>query len=143
MEGLTELDRRLIAALRKDGRAPISALAQQLGVARATVSSRIEKLTAAGVIVGFSVRVREDADTSRVRAISFIEVAGTNTDQVIDQLRQLPEIHALHTTNGAWDLVAELWCHDLRDVDAVLRRMRGMRGVLNSETSLLLSSVVV
>ena len=62
MERLTDLDRRLIAALRKDGRAPISSLAQQLGVSRATVTSRIEKLTASGVIVGFSVRVRKDAE---------------------------------------------------------------------------------
>lgn len=142
MERLTDLDRRLIAALRKDGRAPISSLAQQLGVSRATVTSRIEKLTASGVIVGFSVRVREDADLSRIRAISFIEVAGTNTDRAIDELRGLPEIIALHTTNGAWDLVAEISCTDLRDLDRVLRLMRGVKGVLNSETSLLLSSVV-
>src|SRR5699024_5395293 len=35
MERLTDLDERLLAALRNDGRAPIAALATRLGVSRA------------------------------------------------------------------------------------------------------------
>lgn len=142
MPRLTDLDRRLISALRKDGRAPVAALAEQLGVARATVTSRIEKLKAAGVIVGFSVRVHDHSETGEVRAVSFIEVVGRTTDHVIAELRGFPEIMALHTTNGGWDLVAEISCENLRDFDELLRRVRGIKGVVNSETSLLLSSVV-
>src|SRR5699024_2260393 len=104
----SELDKRLISALRKDGRAPISALAQQLGVSRATVTARLDKLTAHGVIVGFTVRVRDPAEASQVRAVSSIEVEGRTTDRVIRELRGFPEIQALHTTNGGWDLVAEM-----------------------------------
>lgn len=142
MDGLTDLDERLLSALRQDGRAPIAALAARLGVSRATVSSRIEKLTARGVIIGFTVRVREDADRSAVRAVSFIEVVGRSTDTVIDRLRGLSEIQSLHTTNGGWDLVAEISCRDLGAFDEVLRRIRATEGVVNSETSLLLSSVL-
>ncbi|WP_129360377.1 MULTISPECIES: Lrp/AsnC family transcriptional regulator [Micrococcaceae] len=142
MAKTSDLDRRLIAALRKDGRASIAALAQELDVSRATVTKRIDSLTARGIIVGFSVRVRDYAEASQVRAISLIEVEGRTTDHVIDELRGLPEILALHTTNGGWDLVAELQCVDLQDFDAVLKSIRGISGVVNSETSLLLSSVV-
>lgn len=142
MSTTSDLDRRLIAALRKDGRAPIAALAEELGVSRATVTKRIDSLTARGIIVGFSVRVRDYAEASQVRAVSLIEVEGRTTDHVIHELRGLPEILALHTTNGGWDLVAELQCVDLQDFDAVLKRIRGIAGVVNSETSLLLSSVV-
>ncbi|MCT1367152.1 Lrp/AsnC family transcriptional regulator [Kocuria sp. HSID16901] len=142
MERLTDLDRRLIAALREDGRTPVAALAQELGVSRTTVTKRMDSLTARGIIVGFSVRVRDYADVAQVRAISLIEIEGRTTDHVIHELRGLPEILALHTTNGGWDLVAELTCVDLQDFDAVLKRIRGIDGVVNSETSLLLSSVV-
>ncbi len=142
MAKTSDLDRRLIAALRKDGRASIAALAQELDVSRATVTKRIDSLSARGIIVGFSVRVRDYAEASQVRAISLIEVEGRTTDHVIDELRGLPEILALHTTNGGWDLVAELQCVDLQDFDAVLKSIRGISGVVNSETSLLLSSVV-
>lgn len=142
MASLSELDRRLISELRRDGRAPVSALADRLKVSRATVTKRIDRLTAEGVIVGFSVRVRDPGETGEVRAVSFIELYGRATSQVIAELRGYPEITALHTTNGGWDLVAEISCTDLQEFDILLTRLRGIRGVMNSETSLLLSSIV-
>lgn len=142
MEGLSDLDRSLISELRRDGRAPVSALAERLSVSRATVTKRIDRLTAEGVIVGFSVRVRDPQETGEIRAISFIELLGRATSNAIAELRGYPEITALHTTNGAWDLVAEISCTDLQEFDALLTRLRGVKGLRNSETSLLLSSVV-
>lgn len=137
-----DLDRALLAALRADGRAPVAALARELKVTRATVTHRIERLMSSGVIVGFSVRVRDEVDPLEVRAISLIEVEGRNTDTVIRRLRGLPEITALHTTSGGWDLVAELHAVSLGHFDRVLGRIRSIEGVVNSETSLLLSSVL-
>jgi DNA-binding Lrp family transcriptional regulator len=76
-----------------------------------------------------------------VRAMMMIEVAGKSTSQVIKKLRGIPELVTLHTTNGAWDLVAELQTTSLGEFDRVLRRVREVDGILNSETSLLLSSM--
>ena len=142
MAPLTELDRRLLAVLREDGRAPVAELARRLGVTRATVNARLDRLVASGVIVGFTVRVRDDAAEAGVRAVSLIEVEGRSTDDVIRLLRGFPEIEALYTTNGAWDLVAEVRTPDLAGFDRLLGRIRSVPGVLNSETSLLLSSVL-
>ncbi len=142
MAVLDELDRRLLAALREDGRAPVASLARTLGVARATVNSRIDRLVASGIIVGFSVRVRDELEPLAIHAISLIEVEGRTTDDVIFGLRGLPEVIALHTTNGGWDLVAELRTENLAEFDRVLGRIRSIDGVVNSETSLLLSSVL-
>lgn len=139
---LDEIDQALLSALRADGRASVAALARQVGVTRATVTNRIERLTASGVIVGFTVRVRDEIDPLVVRAVSLIEVEGRDTDAVIRRLRGFPEITALHTTNGGWDLVAELSAASLGDFDRVLGRIRSIEGVVNSETSLLLSSVL-
>lgn len=139
MERLTDLDKRLLSALRNNGREPIATLAQMLGVSRATVTKRIDRLTASGVIVGFTVRVRDQAEIDQVRAISVVEVEGRTTDHVIRELRGFPEIQALHTTNGGWDLVVE---SSLVAFDDMLRRIRGIDGIVNSESSLLLSSVM-
>ena len=83
MAVLDDLDRRLLAALREDGRAPVASLARALGVARATVNSRIDRLVASGIIVGFSVRVRDELEPLAIHAISLIEVEGRTTDDVI------------------------------------------------------------
>ncbi len=74
--------------------------------------------------------------------MSLIEVEGRTTNEVIKALRGLPEIQALHTTNGGWDLVAEIRCDSLLEFDLVLGRIRAVDGVINSESSLLLNSVL-
>ncbi|WP_377291668.1 Lrp/AsnC family transcriptional regulator [Rhizobium sp. SG2393] len=135
-----ELDRRIIAHLRVDGRASLSKLSEALGVARGTVQNRLDRLMATGTLLGFTVRVREDYDAQTVQAIMMIEVVGKSTNQVIRRLRGLPEIVSLHTTNGNWDLVATIRAASLADFDRVLREVRMIDGVSNSETSLLLSS---
>lgn len=71
----------------------------------------------------------------------MIEVVGKSTTQVNRKLRGLPEVRALHTTNGNWDLVANIRAANLSDFDRVLREVRMIEGIANSETSLLLSSV--
>lgn len=136
-----ELDRRIIAHLRVDGRASLSKLAAALGVARGTVNNRLERLVETGTLLGFGVRVRDDYDERTVRAVMMIEVVGRSTTQVIRKLRGVPEISSLHTTNGKWDLVADIRAASLSDFDRVLREVRMIDGVSNSETSLLLSSV--
>lgn len=120
----------------------MAGLARKLGVARATVNSRLERLIATGTIVGFTVRVRDELDPLAIHAVALIAVEGRTTDRVIAQLRGFPEITTLHTTNGGWDLVAELRTGSLIEFDQVLGRIRGIEGIVNSETSLLLSSVL-
>jgi DNA-binding Lrp family transcriptional regulator len=136
---LDDLDHRLIAALRVDGRASLSELAKRLGVSRGTVQNRIDRLVESGVILGFTVRVKDIAASGRIRAIMMLEVAGKSTRSVIQALRGLPEIHALHSTNGAFDLIAEIDVESLAEFDRVLSRVRTIEGVSRSETSLLLA----
>ena len=134
------IDRRLLAILRTDGRASISKLAELLKISRGTVQNRIDRLTAEGIIAGFTVRIAAE-DPHAVRAVMLIEITGQKTVSAIKMLRGIPEIHALHTTNGAWDLIAEIQTENLAEFDRVLRHIRAMDGVSKSETSLLLTTI--
>jgi DNA-binding Lrp family transcriptional regulator len=137
---MDELDQRLITLLRHNARRSISDLAVDLGVARATVRTRMERLEQAGDIVGYTVILKSDAIGLPVRGIMMIEVEGHVTDRVLRALGGFSEISAIHTTNGRWDLIAELGAATLPDFDAVLRRIRLIPGIINSETSLLLTT---
>lgn len=136
---MDDLDHRLIAALRVDGRASLSELAKKLGVSRGTVQNRLDRLIAADVILGFTVRLKDGAESDRIRAIMMIEVAGKSTRKVVQALRGLPQIHALHSTNGAFDLIAEIEVASLVEFDRVLSSVRSIEGVARSETNLLLA----
>lgn len=137
---MDELDQRLITLLRHNGRRSVSDLALELDVSRATVRSRMERLERSGDIVGYTVILRADAVSLPVRGIMLIEVEGRAADRVVDALGGFPEVSAIHTTNGRWDLVIELGAVSLTDFDGVLRRIRLIPGVIASETSLLLAT---
>lgn len=139
---LDRLDRDLISALRTDARTPVAELSRSLGVTRTTVTKRIDKLQADGVILGFTAVVAEDADPHAIRAISLLGIEGRNVDGVIRILRGLPQVTSLHATSGEWDLIAGITVPTLADVDYLLARIREIPGVHRSETSLLLRSVM-
>ncbi len=134
------LDRRLITLLRHDGRRGVSDLALALGVSRATVRARMERLEKAGEIVGYTVILRADAVSAPVRGITLIEVEGRAKDRVVASLTGFAEVTAIHTTSGKWDLVAELGADGLTALDDVLTRMRLIPGIAGSETHLLLAT---
>lgn len=133
-------DLRLIAILRENARVPVARLAQLLGVSRGTVQNRIDRLVARRVILGFTVRTAPEAEPHRVRAVMLIGVEGERSADILKTLRGYPEVRALHTTNGRWDIVAELGTDTLEAFDEALRRIRTVKGISNSETSLLLST---
>ncbi|MFZ5961523.1 Lrp/AsnC family transcriptional regulator [Thalassococcus sp. BH17M4-6] len=133
-------DHRLISALRNDARASLSDLAGLLGLSRATVRARIDKLRASGDILGFTVVLREDAARDSVRGLTMIGIEGRGTDRILRQLGGFPEVRELYSTNGRWDVIAEIGADSLEALDSVLARIRRLDGVANSETSLLLST---
>jgi DNA-binding Lrp family transcriptional regulator len=118
----------------------VAAMAKVLGVARGTVQNRLARLEADGVIVGYTVRLKLSAEDQRIRALMTVAVEGNRTDEVLRALRGDPAVCALHTTNGRWDIVAELRTESLEAVDRVLSRIRQIDGISNTETSLLLST---
>ena len=137
---LDDTDYRLLAILRDNARTPVTSLAHALGVSRGTVQNRIDKLVQSGVIRGFTVRLKPEAEPHAIRAMTLIQVAGQKADSVIRDLRGYPEVRALHTTNGKWDIVAEIETDHLEQFDEVLRRIRMIVGIASTETSILLSS---
>jgi DNA-binding Lrp family transcriptional regulator len=138
-EPLDDLDRRLIALLRDDGRLPTATLAKKLSVSRGTIHNRIDRLLRNGTLLGFTVRLRSESEDAGVRAMTLIEVRGNETDAVLAALRRLPEIVQVHSTSGRWDVVAEIRVPDLVTFDRVLRDLRRIKGIANSETNILLA----
>jgi DNA-binding Lrp family transcriptional regulator len=137
---LDDLDHRLIALLRNDARLPVAKLAVDLGVSRATARARMERLVENGVIAGFTVILAAQTADAPVRAVTMIEVDGKHAEAVIRRLMGIPEIRGLHTTNGRWDVVAEIETTTLAAFDDLLRVIRQIDGIATTETSLLLAA---
>lgn len=135
-----ELDLKLIAALRRDGRRSISELSTDLDVSRATVRARLDRLVNSEEILGFTVVLKEDQGSLPIRATMMLTIEGKRADRVVKELSGMAEIQAIHTTNGRWDLVIELAAINLESFDRALGRIRLIEGVSNTETNLLLAT---
>ena len=137
---MDDTDRQLIGLLRNDARTSIASLAKALGVSRGTVQNRMARLATNGTIVGYTVRLKPDVEEQRIHAFMTVAVEGNQLDAVLKALRGEPAVTALYSTNGRWDIVAELRADTLESFDRVLARIRLIEGISQTETSLLLST---
>ncbi len=137
---MDEVDRQLLSLLRQDARLTVAALASKLRVSRGAVTNRIRRLEDGGVIVGYTVRLRPDAQPNEIKAWMGVAVEGNQTRAVISSLLGEPGVAILHDTNGRWDLLAELRAQNLQELSKVMERVRLIKGISHTETSIHLES---
>jgi DNA-binding Lrp family transcriptional regulator len=137
---MDDTDQQLIAQLRQNARLSVADLAHRLKVSRGTVTNRLRKLEDQQVIVGYTVRLKPEAQTERIRAWMGVQVEGNRTREVIASLLGEPGVSALHDTNGRWDLLAELEVGSMAELSEVLERVRLIGAIRGTETSIHLAS---
>jgi DNA-binding Lrp family transcriptional regulator len=70
----------------------------------------------------------------------MIEIDGKQEEAVTRRLMGLPGVRELHTTNGRWDVVAEIEATGIAALDDLLRTIRQIDGIANTDTSILLKA---
>ncbi|MDE2384386.1 MAG: Lrp/AsnC family transcriptional regulator [Alphaproteobacteria bacterium] len=135
---MDDLDQRLIAELRINGRASVPQLAQILGVARATAQKRLDRLVGNGDIKGFTVRLRDEVRDDQLRAVMLIELAHSRVKSAIAAIKRIPGIAAVYNTNGTWDMIAEIEVTTMGELNNLMTSVRSLDGVAKSETFIIL-----
>ncbi len=106
--GIDELDRQILAELGAEPRIGMLELSRRLGVARGTVTARVEKLQRRGVITGFGPDLDLEALGFGVQALSTVTVTQGKLDEVIEPLRSVPEVLEVVVTTGDGDLLVRI-----------------------------------
>jgi DNA-binding Lrp family transcriptional regulator len=133
---MDSLDLQFIALLRINARASLANLAKKLDVSRGTIVNRIARMERAGVIVGYTVRVRPASRPNEITAWMSIAVDGDRTREVVKVLLGEPAITSLHDSNGRWDLLAALHAASIEGLAVTLDRVRRIRVIESTETSI-------
>lgn len=137
---LTPGDEALLALLREDARASTAQIARRLGLSRTTVQSRIERLQRSGVIAGYTVRVTDEFERDRIRALILLTVLPKQMPSVVEALRAMREVRSLQSVSGPWDLVAVAVVPTIGEMDALTDRIGAVPGVERTTSSLVLST---
>ncbi len=141
MSNLDHIDQRLIALLRHNARDSVATLAARLGGSRGTVTNRLRRVEDEGVIAGYTLRLKPAADTGGLQAWMSIAIEGNDARRVTASLLGEPAVQALHATNGQWDLLAELQVATLPELARALERIRLIKGISHTETSIHLETL--
>lgn len=140
---LDGLDHRLIALLREDARQPITSLAQGLGLSRASVYARMQRLERDGIIAGYTIRLGGDYDQRLIRAQVMMKVAPRLTQTLERKLMALPELIVIHAISGEYDMIAVIEAEGVAALNAVVDRIGLLDGVEKTTTSILMATKVV
>ncbi|MEM7084052.1 MAG: Lrp/AsnC family transcriptional regulator [Pseudomonadota bacterium] len=137
---LDPTDQGLISLLRDDARTSVVRLAKHLGISRATVQSRMKRLEKKGVIAGYTVLLSDEIEKPAVRAFMSIQADSVSEASVVQRLRGVPQVAAVHHTTGRWDLIAEIRTDSLASFNQIIGMLRLIDGVVATESNLLLES---
>jgi DNA-binding Lrp family transcriptional regulator len=142
MIDLDDVDRKMIDALREDGRRTAPMLAEVLGIGRATAYHRFDRLVDNGVIEGFTARVDPAAVGWAVSALVLVNVRQGLWRDLREELRALPGVQWLGVATGRFDFLLLVRADSLEHLrDVALYELQQIEGVRSAETVVLLDEI--
>ncbi|WP_309082424.1 Lrp/AsnC family transcriptional regulator [Zhihengliuella sp.] len=139
---LDATDKRILLALDEDPRVPTLMLSQQLGLARGTVQSRLEKLAAAGVLLENSIRVSPAALGHPVSASVDAQVEQSQLDDAVAALAEIPEVLECLAPAGDTDLRIRIVARDSDHLYRVSEQIRLCPGIERTSTTMFLRQLI-
>lgn len=126
---LDEVDRRIIAALKADGRATNQRIARSLRISPATVGARIRRLESMNAMRVVAVTDFAALGYKVLLAVG-IEVQGRPAQEVAEELAALEEVFAVHLVTGARDIEILVVLQELEELETfLLRDVAKIRGI--------------
>jgi len=136
-----DVDGKIIAALRENGRATFADLGRQVGLSASAVHERVGKLESSGVITGYHAMVDPNAVGLGVTALVGIHPTDVaDDDDVAIALAGLSEVESCYRVAGEESFVVKIRVATVDDLERALGRLRRIDGVARTRTTLVLST---
>jgi len=139
---LDDTDRAIVDELRRDGRLSMRALAERLHISRASAYTRVERLTEAGVITGYSASIDPERYGFGISAYVYLKISQHSWKSVRRRITQIPEVWHCALVSGDNDLVLLVRTADAASMrELVLNTFQTMPDVLSTQTVLILDEL--
>ncbi|WP_354546245.1 Lrp/AsnC family transcriptional regulator [Roseovarius sp. MBR-78] len=120
---MDRIDRKIIAALQRDGRRRLADLSAEVGLSATPLARRIARLEAEGAITGYGARVDQEALGLPLNAFVFVELDHHSRDAIHTieaRLRQFDEVMECYLMTGTRDVLLRVVAADLAGFDRFL-----------------------
>ncbi len=135
-ERIDELDRKILRVITQNARIPFKDVATQVGVSRAAVHQRVQKMFDNGVITGSCYRVNPKMLGYNLCVyVGLTLEKGSLYKSVSAELEKIPEVVESQFTLGAYSMLVKLYAHDDQHLMVLLNnKIQEIPGVTNTET---------
>ena len=136
MEKIDNLDKKILSILSKNARIPFKDVAAECGVSRAAIHQRVQHLIENGVIMGSGFDVNpKSLGYSTCTYVGITLERGSMYKDVVDCLRQIPEVVECHFTTGPYTMLVKLYAKENEQLMQLLNgRLQSIPGVVATET---------
>ncbi len=142
---LDRIDRKLLARLQQDGRAPVSQLAREVNLTVTPVLERVRRLESAGYIEGYFARL--NARKLGLGLLAYVEVSlDRTTPDAFERFKQImlahDEVMECHMVAGGFDYLLKVRVTDMENYRRFLGdRIASVRGVQQTHTYFVMEEV--
>lgn len=140
---LDAIDRKIIAALAKDGRMSMTALAASVHISRAHCHARVQRLVESGVITGFTINVDPTKLGLGASAQVILKLRQHNWRALRQKLLAIPEVWHVTLTGGPMDVILLVRARDTADLRRVVfDEIQPLAGVVDTQTFMIFDDQV-
>jgi Lrp/AsnC family leucine-responsive transcriptional regulator len=142
--GLDRIDRQILSLLRQDGRMSHAAIAKQVGLSGPAVHDRVRKLEQCGVIAGYTAVI--DPEQIGLPHVAFCQVTLSEGSEfamdepIVARICEEPGVLEFHRIAGQDCYLVKIRTSTSKELEQVLRRIRSIRGVARTQTTIVLST---
>ncbi|MGS2723544.1 Lrp/AsnC family transcriptional regulator [Porticoccus sp. GXU_MW_L64] len=140
---LDNTDRKLISLLRMNARLSTSELARQLDISRSTIQSRLRRLETRNIISGYTVQFNEEYEKRLLKAQVMLKLVQKLTGPTYVALSKLPQVIALYSISGEYDMIAVLSAESAGELNQVIDKIGNLEGIERTNSSVILETKFV
>ena len=135
-------DQDLLKLLQENSRRTVSDIAKKMGLSRATVQHKMERLERTGVIQGYTIKINPILERQNVSAYVMISVVPKKNNTIVRQLLRIPQMEMLCTISGQYDMIAKITESTTQILDQTLDKIANLDGVEKTLSHIVLSRKV-
>jgi len=135
-----DLDLKVIAELRKDGRASARQIGKRLGISTTTVASRIREMEKSGMIRGFRPLVDYRKIGFGITAVTLIKAVGGKIPMLMQDLMADPQLTHVYEITGEFDLLVIGKYKDTDMMNREIKKLLSHKAIKETNTSIALGT---
>lgn len=135
---MDEIDMKILRLLQEDSRISYTDLSNNIGISETAIRRRVKKLIDEGIITKFTVKLDTEKIGKGVTAFVGVDVGGEMGPVAGSELMNDPAISELYTVTGDFDLLLKVTCKDVKELERVIERIRGMDFTKTTRTHVVL-----